>query len=94
MAIIYFLNRKEYYQVRCGIELLKAYQIDHSLPLKFGCCDGKCGVCAIKVIDGEDHLSKMTKQEQTTLKEKNLENPPYRLACQCAILGNIIIKDE
>lgn len=91
MAKINDLKTKQVYSVRSGLELLRAYQIDPSLPLQFGCCNGQCGVCAIRVIEGEKNLSKPTKQEQLTLAEKKLPSPPYRLACQCAILGDITV---
>lgn len=79
------------YTIKPGSELLNAYQIDPSLPLKFGCCNGQCGVCVMRVIEGGENLSKQTKQEKMTLAEKNLPTPPFRLACQCAILGDITI---
>lgn len=82
------------HSIRAGLELLRAYQIDPSLPFQFGCCNGQCGVCAFKVIEGANHLSKLTKQEIKTLAEKKLSSPPYRLACQCAILGDMTIEGE
>ena len=57
------------------------------MPLKFGCTLGHCGVCSIKVNAGKENLSPPTRQEKTTLKEKYLEG--YRLACQCALLGDV-----
>lgn len=92
MAILKELKTGQVYTIRLGLELLRAYQIDPSLPLQFGCCNGQCGICAIKVIEGEGNLSKPTRQEQRTLAEKKLPSPIYRLACQCAILGDIAIE--
>lgn len=92
MAKIKDLKTGQVYTIRSGLELLRAYQIDPSLPLQFGCCNGQCGVCAIKVTEGEGNLSNPTRQEKLTLTEKKLPSPPYRLACQCAILGDIAIK--
>lgn len=92
MAKIKQLKTGITYSVRTGLELIRAYQIDPSLPLQFGCCNGQCGVCAIKVIEGENHLSKPTKHEKITLAKKQLNSPPYRLACQCAILGDITME--
>lgn len=80
------------YTIKAGQEFVRAYQINPELPLQFGCCNGQCGVCAIKVLGGQENLSRLTKQEKLTLAEKNLESPPYRLACQCAILGDVIIE--
>lgn len=81
------------YHVRAGQELLTAYKLNPELPLKFGCCNGDCGTCAIEVIEGYENLSKMGSKEKTTLALKKLDFP-YRLACQCAIQGNIKIRDK
>lgn len=75
--------------LRTGTELVRVPFLDSSTPLKFGCCQGKCGTCAIKIIEGGENLSPPTKQEQETLKRLKLE--AYRLACQCALLGDILI---
>ena len=91
MAIITFLTYHQSFQVRPGTELLTAYKINPSMPLKFGCCKGQCATCAIKVVEGEQNLSKMTKQEKETLRLKNM-HPTCRLACQCALLGDVQIE--
>ena len=59
-------------------------------PLKFGCKQGHCGVCAIKVTSGNHHLTKSSKEELRVLDQKG-KDKTYRLACQCAINGNITI---
>jgi ferredoxin len=92
MAQIKKLKTGNIYTVKTGFELIRAYQIDPSLPLKFGCCNGECGVCTIKVVEGQENLSRPTKREKLTLAEKKLISPPNRLACQCAILGDIVIE--
>jgi ferredoxin len=89
MPTIYFEDKQ--YTVRAGQELLTAYRINPELPLRFGCCDGNCGTCAIEVIEGYENLSKMGEKEKGTLASKKLAFP-HRLACQCAITGNIRIK--
>ncbi|MBA3722113.1 MAG: (2Fe-2S)-binding protein [Parachlamydiaceae bacterium] len=90
MATLYCLKQDKNHFIKVGTELLRAYQIDPTIPLKFGCCEGKCGVCVIKVVKGEENLSKRTRQENETLEIKNFD-PTYRLACQCAILGDVTI---
>lgn len=91
MAKLTSLKHQKVYSIRTGLELLKAYQIDPSLPLRFGCCQGQCGTCVIKVEKGHDNLSRMTEQEKATLSAKQLE-PACRLACQCALLGDVTIQ--
>jgi len=85
-------NTDMVYSVKEGIEILQAYRINPSLPFKFGCCNGQCGTCAIKVVEGNENLSKPTKEEKSTLEAKKLSFPPHRLACQCAIMGDITIE--
>ncbi|WP_068467095.1 2Fe-2S iron-sulfur cluster-binding protein [Candidatus Protochlamydia phocaeensis] len=90
MATITCIKQKKVYQVRSGLELLRAYQINPQLPFRFGCCQGQCGTCAIRITEGKCHLSRKTKQEEQTLRSKGLDSD-YRLACQCSIEGNISI---
>ncbi len=61
------------------------------LPIKFGCRNAECGVCAIQIVEGAEHLTKMGKKEAATLTRKGLPEG-CRLACQCAINGDIRFK--
>lgn len=72
-----------------GTDLLRVPFIARSAPLKFGCCKGQCGTCAIKIVNGMENLSAPTKEEQATLSRLHLEG--HRLACQCALLGDVTI---
>lgn len=76
-------------ELREGTELLRVPFLDASAPLKFGCCKGMCGTCAIKIAKGAENLSPPTKEEQATLSRLHLES--HRLACQCALLGDVAI---
>ena len=49
--------------------------------------DGACGTCRIEVVEGANNLTPPTPDE--TYKE--LE-PPYRLSCQCKLLGDVVVK--
>lgn len=91
MAILTVLPEGHIYKIKIGVELLRASQIDPSLPFRFGCCKGECGKCVIRVINGKDNLSKPTKEEQATLTRK-YNDSSCRLACQCAILGDVMIE--
>jgi ferredoxin len=90
MANITCLKQQKVYQVKVDLELLCAYHLNPALPFKFGCCKGQCGACAIKVVEGNCHLSKITKQEKETLSLKGLDSS-YRLACQCCIQNDITL---
>ena len=55
----------------------------------FGCEDGICGTCRVKVIKGSENLSPVNKKELDLDCSDNL-----RLACQCKILqGDVEIAD-
>lgn len=90
MPKISFKQSKVVVHVRTGSELSAAHQQDQAIPLKFGCKKGECGICAIKVLAGESHLTKCSPQEKKTLEKKGLGNG-HRLACQCALNGDIEI---
>lgn len=76
--------------VQGGTDLLTVCCRNPELALKFGCKQGECGICAIKIESGEQNLSQGSKKERETLKKKGLDNS-YRLACQCAVNGDVTI---
>lgn len=49
--------------------------------------DGACGTCRIEVVEGASSLTPPTPDE--TYKELD---PPYRLSCQCKLLGDVVVK--
>ena len=49
--------------------------------------DGACGTCRVEVVQGWDALTAPTPDE--TYKELD---PPYRLACQAKIVGDVAVK--
>lgn len=89
MAKLTFLKQKRTIHLKEGTELLRVPHIDASVPLKFGCCKGDCGTCAIKIIAGEENFSPKTQREQATLRRLRLQG--QRLACQCALKGDAVI---
>lgn len=91
MAKIRFATKEIESHVPVGIDLLAAAAIRPQLPFKFGCRRGECGVCAIKVNQGSQNLTKMSALEQNVLIKKGHAKDIYRLACQCALNGDIEI---
>jgi ferredoxin len=91
MPILSIASQQKTYQVVLGMDFLTICRLYPSIPIQFGCCQGHCGTCAIKIMDGEQNLSKKTKQEIKTLYLKQLD-ASYRLACQCALLGEVKIR--
>jgi len=92
MPIIYFKTKDLSFNVLEGVELLQAKKQNPDMPLKFGCTRGNCGVCAIRVLSGKGNLTKMCPKEESTLRQKGCIPLDYRLACQCALNGNIEIE--
>ena len=64
---------------------------DHDTSILFGCRDGACGACMIRVIEGAEHLSPMKDDERDFLETMAAE-PNERLACQCKVLGDVKVE--
>ena len=57
----------------------------------FGCRDGACGACLVRVVENPDNLSPMQEDERDFL-ETMAGQPDERLACQCKVLGDVTIE--
>lgn len=64
---------------------------EHDTSILFGCRDGACGACMIKVLDGSENINKMDEDEQDFLETMAAE-PNERLACQCKVTGDVTIE--
>ncbi|MFT7516298.1 MAG: ferredoxin [Myxococcota bacterium] len=62
---------------------------DDDLPITFGCQSGKCGICVVKVIEGE--LAPPSKVEEAILEGFGCE-ADERLACQAHIAGDVVLE--
>jgi ferredoxin len=59
--------------------------------LTFGCRNGSCGTCRIRVRTGSEHCSAMAPEERDFLSA--LDAPEdHRLACQVRVEGNIDVE--
>lgn len=56
----------------------------------YGCREGDCGTCMMKVDDGWDNLSTPSVIEDKVLKD-NLAGRHYRLACQAQVIGDVTV---
>lgn len=90
MPKITFLSHNISTELETGSDLSNLHGKFPEIPLKFGCRQGECGTCAIKIAQGHHFLTKRCPQEIKTLKNKGLDDN-YRLACQCALNGDIVI---
>ncbi len=57
----------------------------------FGCRDGACGACMIRVLENPQNLSPMEDHEKDFL-ETMVAQENERLACQCRVLGDVVIE--
>lgn len=71
---------------------LKDVATDNGWPIAFGCGDGVCGTCIVKIIEGKDNLSQAEEKELQTLSVMGLDDGEHRLLCQCKIKGDVVIE--
>jgi len=56
----------------------------------YGCREGDCGTCMMKVEDGWENLSTPSVIEDKVLKD-NFAGRHYRLACQAQVIGDVTV---
>ena len=54
--------------------------------ITYGCREGECGTCMMKIVAGAEHLSVPSVLEDQVLKD-NYAGAANRLACQAQVLG-------
>lgn len=64
---------------------------DHDTSILFGCRDGACGACMVRVKEGMKNLSPIKEDERDFLETMAAEEDE-RLACQCFVKGNVILE--
>ena len=64
---------------------------DHDTSILFGCRDGACGACMVKVKEGAENLSPVEEDERDFLETMAAEENE-RLACQCTVKGDVVLE--
>ncbi len=64
---------------------------DHDTSILFGCRDGACGACMVRILEGAESISKMDDNERDFLETMAAE-PNERLACQCKVFGDVTLE--
>lgn len=57
----------------------------------YGCREGDCGTCLMKVVEGLENLSEPSVLESKILKE-HFAGRDFRLACQAQVLGDVTVR--
>ena len=63
----------------------------YDTSILFGCRDGACGACMIRVLQGAENMSKMEENERDFL-ETMAAQDNERLACQCRIFDDVTLE--
>ena len=58
--------------------------------ITYGCREGECCTCTVKVVSGMEHMSERSVLEDKVLQE-NMAGRNDRLACQAQVLGGDIV---
>lgn len=64
---------------------------EHDTSILFGCRDGACGACMVKVKKGMENLSEIKEDEKDFLETMAAEDDE-RLACQCTVTGDVVLE--
>jgi ferredoxin len=91
MPKIKFQNTGDEAEVAEGANL-KDTTKEKGWPIVYGCEDGMCGTCIIKVTEGKENISPIEEKEKNTLNVMGMDDGEHRLACQCKIKGDVTIE--
>jgi ferredoxin len=68
------------------VEIVEAAGAD----ITFGCRNGTCGTCRVRIVEGMENLSPRTAEERDFLSALNASSEE-RLGCQFRVCGNVVI---
>lgn len=91
MPKVIFLDTGESGEIAAGA-CLKDVIKEKGWPVAFGCEDGVCGTCIVKVEEGMKNLSPAGERENQTLDMMGMKDGAHRLACQCFVNGDCKIR--
>jgi ferredoxin len=83
-----------------GVEILlptgsPLTEVEYETPqrlIPFGCRSGACGACVIEVLAGFGDLGQPDDDELDFLEDLGRTGGAYRLACQCRLRGDAIVR--
>ncbi len=90
MVRVEFVNDGIVCDVEKGAKLLDVAR-DNGSSVPFGCTNGICGTCVIKVLSKPESLSLISEREKQTLEMFGALDGKHRLACQCTVIDDVRI---
>jgi len=88
-ANITFENTGITVTVPAGTRLIEISE-NVSAGITYGCREGECGTCTVRIVSGMENMSERSVLEDKVLQE-NMAGRNHRLACQAQILGGDIV---
>ncbi len=78
------------------IDVVQGYPLinmceEHDTSILFGCRDGACGACMVRIKEGAENLSPIQDDEKDFL-ETMAADETERLACQCKVYGDVVLE--
>ncbi|MFA6972175.1 MAG: 2Fe-2S iron-sulfur cluster binding domain-containing protein [Gallionella sp.] len=90
-ANVTFENTGITVQVPAGTRLIEISE-KVGAGITYGCREGECGTCMMRVVSGMENMSERSVLEDKVLQE-NMAGRNNRLACQAQVLGgNIVVR--
>ncbi|BBH53370.1 2Fe-2S iron-sulfur cluster-binding protein [Fluviispira sanaruensis] len=90
MPILTVKTDKKNINIEQGAAIIDVCETEETSIL-FGCRDGACGACMIRVLENPENLSPMEEHERDFL-ETMAAREDERLACQCKVLGDVTVE--
>ncbi|WP_186644882.1 2Fe-2S iron-sulfur cluster-binding protein [Fluviispira vulneris] len=90
MPILTVKTDKKNINIEHGAAIIDVCETEETSIL-FGCRDGACGACMIRVLENPENLSPMEEHERDFL-ETMAAREDERLACQCKVLGDVTVE--
>lgn len=88
-ANVTFENTGITVQVPAGTRLIEISE-KVGAGITYGCREGECGTCMMRVVSGMENMSERSVLEDKVLQE-NMAGRHNRLACQAQVLGGDIV---
>ncbi len=90
MPILEIKTDKKLIEVEQNASIIDVCE-NEDTSILFGCRDGACGACMIRVVKNPQNLSPMSEHERDFL-ETMAATEDERLACQCLVLGDVTVE--